>query len=174
MKAKALFVFVVGLLVGGGTVYSVSLLRERQRQAEFERVWRLTGPAALQRYFRWGGQVPIPQNVDLSTNTCRQLVFWQAFADLYVAWGTNSYSEPQFPYIGVRDYGYNKGDPHWFDYVDKAAGAEFARKALAERSKGLSYDALVEWVATNYDANRTYYAGDPYELLQKALSPKSP
>ena len=107
----------------------------------------------------------MPQNIDFSTNTWQQLVFWEAFAASYSRQGTNTFVDRPT----LRTYGFGMDDPYWFMYLDKAKGSEFAREALLLRARGLTYDQLVQWVGTNYSSTNRY-CEDNLDLFLKALS----
>jgi hypothetical protein len=168
MKRQTVLVFLLGLLVGAMAMFGASVVRERQKQARTEQAWRQYGGAGLLPYFRPRVRVPLPPNVDLSTNTWQQLVFWEGFAAFYSYQGTNTFIDRP----SLRSYVFRMDDPwSWFTYANRAKGQEFAREVLSLRTRGLSYDELVRWVSTNYTSNQ-WYCEDDLDAFQKGLSTK--
>lgn len=167
MKLRTALVFLSGLLVGAAVMFAIQLARERQQEASVAKTWRRTGGTGLLPYFRPAVRVPIPQNLDLSTNTWRQLVFWDAFASSFCYQGTNPFVDRP----SLRTYGFSMSDPNWFMYADKMQGREFAREVLSLNARGLNHDELVQWVSTNYKSSPSHtYCEDYLDMLQKTLA----
>ncbi len=89
---------------------------------------------------------PIPPSVDFSTNTIRQMVFWQTFCSTYDYWKDKRYRE------AIRTPGINFEDPRWFQFVDSHRGWEFAEWLFHCRDiqGSLGTEDIPQWVATNY------------------------
>ena len=148
-------------------MFAIHLAQERRKEANVETTWRRTGGTGLLPYCRPAVKVPMPQSLDLSTNTWRQLAFWEAYASFYCYTGTNAFvNRPS-----LRSYGFRMDDPRWFEYADRMQGTEFAREVLDLRTKGMDYDQLVQFVSTNYKSGPSHtYCEDYLDMLQKALT----
>ena len=159
--------FSLGVLVGAIGIFGLNFVRERREKNQIEQIWRQRSPNGLQAYFRSSVKVPFPKNLDLTTNTWRQLVFWEAYARLYTLAGTNNVGRPH----AMWSYGFSKKDPYWFDYLDVTGGSELAYGALEQRASGLSDEQISQWVSTNGDwlARSDYYTNF-LELIRKAPS----
>lgn len=136
----------LGIVLGSGIVYWYSKNRERSEQLRVEQAWKIRAPLSWNLYYGHSmDRVPIPRDIDLSTNSWRQLVFWTAFARAYVYTDTNT------PHNVLRSYGIRMSDPKWMEWVDEVAGYELGYRAKVQTISGKSYREVVEWVSTNFD-----------------------
>ena len=163
-KWTIVLAFSLGVLVGAIGMFGFKFVHERREKNQIDQNWRQRSPNGLQAYYRSSVKVPLPKNLDLSTNTWRQLVFWEAYARLYTLAGTNNISRP----FALRSYGFSKKDPYWFSYLDVGGGSELAYGALSQRASGLSDEQISQWVSTNRDwLTKSDYYTNFLELIRK-------
>jgi len=148
---KYILVFLIGAAVG---VFVVQSKAKRNGRLESEAIitrWKQSVPLMTAMYYRPGRQVPVPLNLDLSTNTWPQLSFWCGFARAYQVLKDDDLKErhrietPAFPF----------DDPAWPQVASQLFGAEFAKEAFRKSKEGLSQRELVDWVTRHCPTNAT-------------------
>jgi len=148
---KIIVAFIFGLIGGGLLIHSAHIWSKKQEQQRKHQVWQEAIPATVTNYFFATRAVPIPPDLDFSTNSWRQLNYWLAFARAYTAIDTNvpillwSERPPRLVTPGFRPE-----DPNWIGYVDGFAASRLANDAAAMSQRGLSFPDLVSWVKTNF------------------------
>jgi hypothetical protein len=149
-------VLIVGVGLGFGLSLSVRLYQKKQseyrvnriiigqRQAETAERWRVEAAAAADAYYGRTIPVPLPPNLDFSTNTWQKLNYWSRFAR-YFLW----YQSPQAPHrVSLIAYGPNP-DP-WESVIcfeerlDGPSG--LAMDAVQKLRKGESFNDVRNWV----------------------------
>jgi len=139
--------FALGVLTA---LLAVVLPRDRQtryKQSQIHAAWEQRAPTEYRLYFQAvPSSIPIPPNIDWSTNTWRRLVYWRAFARTY-AFGSPAQTSASRP---LRTYGFGFEDPNWMEWGDASMGAELAERALQKAREGMSPQAVRAWVSENY------------------------
>lgn len=153
MTPKVAIAFGIGVAVGAAALYGFHLFAERARvkaqerriTENVERSRRLTAPA----FYHATRRVPIPPQIEFSTDSWRKLNFWRHFARSYSLIYTNTPLQPRRLAVGQAPL-LHLEDPCWFEGRDSLAAGYFAHDALMKVQEGLSFDELVTWVSSNY------------------------
>ena len=142
MKRSIAIALLSGVVAG---IIGTIVVCQFTKPKEYRYPWAEKAEADWSEYFwRQSKPIPIPRNLDLETNTIRQLVFWLAFARQY-----ESFQDKSLPVSTVAT-GFDKNNRRWVEWWDATKGLDMARWMLHQRDRGMPFSNQIQYVDEHY------------------------
>lgn len=171
---RRLLTHALAFILGIGVMFAVSWYQQVRWQKKVRKEWKSEralkwqdqGAGASESYYAEKFPVPLPRNLDFSSNTWQRLNYWRIFA--------RSYQHLHYPKRHFSIETTMPLDP-WeaaeqVDYGSDAARPwSLAMEAHQRIKRGEKFDDVVKWVAENYQYSTNKALLDRY--ISAVVSP---